>query len=293
MSLVGPVGLAGTGTISRLSILDEIVCPSLARPMHVIPVIDLLQGEVVRGVAGNRSEYAPVQSCLTRDAAPTSVATAFAQQFGFRTTYVADLDAIQHCRPDFDSWQRIAACGLDIWLDAGIGDLAAAQKVLQQAEVRRFTPRLVIGLESLESPDELTALCHHTPDPIFSLDLKSGSTLLKCAAWRELSPVEIAVAAFDCGVRDMIVLDLADVGVGQGTRTLSLCREIRQKLAVRELIAGGGVRSVHDLTILADAGCDAALVASALHDGRLTPSQLREANFLPPGDSLSTSYPQA
>ena len=46
----------------------------------------------------------------------------------------------------------------------------------------------------------------------------------------------------------------------------------RVRAAERELtlIAGGGVRGPGDLARLAEAGCDGALVASALHDGRLT-----------------------
>lgn len=246
--------------------------------MRVIPVIDLLGGQVVRGVAGNRHEYAPIQSCLARDSSPTSIATVFAAEFGFRTIYVADLDAIQHGQPDYDSWQKIAACGFELWLDAGIGSLAAAQNALRQAALRGFTPRLVIGLESLASPDELAALCRHMPNLLFSLDLKGGTTLLKCTDWRGLSPLEIATAASDCGVRHMIILDLADVGMGQGTRTLGLCSQIRKALAIDQLIAGGGVRHQQDLIALADAGCDAALVASALHDGRLTPNDVRKTD---------------
>jgi len=66
------------------------------------------------------------------------------------------------------------------------------------------------------------------------------------------------------------------VGVAGGTRTLTLCRNIRGEFPDIELTAGGGVRGIDDLRALADAGCDAALVASALHDGRLTPQDVRE-----------------
>ena len=62
--------------------------------MRVIPVIDLMGGHVVRGVAGERSRYRPVVSLLAQDAAPRSVAQAFAQRLGAREVYVADLDAI-------------------------------------------------------------------------------------------------------------------------------------------------------------------------------------------------------
>ncbi len=72
------------------------------------------------------------------------------------------------------------------------------------------------------------------------------------------------------------MLDLADVGVASGTGTLQLCHNIRREFPAIELIAGGGVRSVADLLALQSAGCNAALVASAIHDKRLTPDDLRE-----------------
>ncbi len=67
----------------------------------------------------------------------------------------------------------------------------------------------------------------------------------------------------------MIVLDLTRVGLGQGAGSESLCRHLRALASDVEIISGGGVRSLADLRSLAAAGCDAALVASALHDGRL------------------------
>jgi phosphoribosylformimino-5-aminoimidazole carboxamide ribotide isomerase len=48
-----------------------------------------------------------------------------------------------------------------------------------------------------------------------------------------------------------------------------------------ELTSGGGVRGRDDLAALADAGCDAALVASALHDGQLTVSDIQQIQTYP------------
>jgi phosphoribosylformimino-5-aminoimidazole carboxamide ribotide isomerase len=88
--------------------------------------------------------------------------------------------------------------------------------------------------------------------------------------WRDMQPLDLASLALRAGVRRMIVLDLADVGMGQGPNTLPLCRELRNLDPTAEIIAGGGVRGHDDLRALAAAGCDGALVASALHDGRLS-----------------------
>ena len=82
--------------------------------MRVIPVIDLMGGQVVRGVAGRRSEYRPVESRIAGDARPATVARAFVDEFGFEAAYVADLDAIVHGRYSSGiAWREIAGVGLE------------------------------------------------------------------------------------------------------------------------------------------------------------------------------------
>lgn len=246
--------------------------------MRVIPVIDLLNGDVVRGIAGRREAYRPIDSLIAADCRPETIARTFANDFRFDTVYVADLDAIQHGRPNVTAWQQIAEAGLKLWLDAGIGDAAAAASFLDVVTRANIDARLVVGLESLVSAAELTAIREicHGQTPIFSLDLKAGRLITRIPDWQCLSPLEIAQRAFVAEYRDLIVLDLANVGANSGTHTLDLCRKIRDAAATPlNLIAGGGVRSLADLQALESAGCDAVLVASALHDKRLTPEDIR------------------
>jgi phosphoribosylformimino-5-aminoimidazole carboxamide ribotide isomerase len=144
-----------------------------------------------------------------------------------------------------------------------------------------FSANLVVGLETLESEDALIAIRDLCPlASVFSLDMKDGQPLVHVPEWRELSALQIATVVHSSGIRDLIVLDLADVGTAGGTRTLELCRQIRKTVPFKQLIAGGGVRGIDDLKALADVGCDAALVASALHDGRLTPEDIRQVETL-------------
>ena len=109
---------------------------------------------------------------------------------------------------------------------------------------------------------------------IFSLDLKDGRPLMR-ETWDLENPLEIAERAVGVGFREIIVLDLADVGMAAGNQSLSVCQEIRRKWPDVKLITGGGVRGHSDLEALVDAGCDGALVASALHDGRLRSDEVR------------------
>ena len=249
--------------------------------MRVIPVIDLMNGVVVRGVAGRRQEYRPIRSKLVADSQPRAAARVFAEHFGFDTAYVADLDAIQFrgdAPPYFTAcYERIAACGLALWLDAGVGTAAAAQHLLAAVEPLAMDVQFVIGLESLVSHLELAQIVAvlGRQRTMFCIDLEEGNLRTQIGRWAGADAVEIGFLAMAHGLSRLIVLDLADVGMNGGTRTLELCRRIRHTFgSAVELTAGGGVRGGKDLLALEDAGCDAALVASALHDGRLTRAEL-------------------
>lgn len=242
--------------------------------MQVIPVLDLTAGLVVRGVGGRRNEYRPIESVLAADARPQTVARALAA-IGFRTVYVADLDAIGGQEPAWAIYREVLEAGLEPWIDAGVSTVGQASALARFALAGRGLAAIVSGLESLPDPDTLTKLLSAVgPDRlIFSLDLKSGRPLTAAPPWQNLTPMQIAVVALRLGVRRMIVLDLAAVGMGHGVGTESICRDLRCLDPKLQIIAGGGVRGPADLRSLARAGCDAALVASALHDGRLDAGQ--------------------
>jgi phosphoribosylformimino-5-aminoimidazole carboxamide ribotide isomerase len=238
--------------------------------MQVIPVIDLMDGLVVRGVGGQRHAYRPIESQLAPDARPASVARAL-RSAGFRSVYVADLDAIAGRAPAWSLYEDLLGAGLDLWIDAG---LTSAGQAAQMREFRfqgRSIAAIVGGLESVPGPAILADLLAAVgPDRfIFSLDLKRGVPLAASPAWQGLSPGQIATVALRAGVRRMILLDLAAVGMDQGPSTVPLCRALRCLDPRLQIISGGGVRGQGDLAALAQSGCDAALVASALHDGRL------------------------
>ncbi len=72
----------------------------------------------------------------------------------------------------------------------------------------------------------------------------------------------------------MIVLDLAQVGGGSGISTVDLCRKLLARFGDLRVITGGGVRNATDLLQLQQAGIDAVLLASSLHDGRIGRSEL-------------------
>ena len=233
-----------------------------------------MHGEVVRGVGGRRDEYRPIASILSPDARPLNVARGLAGA-GFREAYVADLDAILGAEPAWPIYEQLVGAGLDLWVDAGLTSVEQGRRMAEFQVDGRPLAAIVAGLESLADPQMLCDMLALVGAErlVFSLDLRGGEPLTGSAAWRTLRPHDIAVIALRLGVRRMIVLDLSSVGMGQGVGTEPFCRELRCLDADLQIVAGGGVRSPADLRSLEAAGANAALVASALHDGRLTPEQ--------------------
>ena len=81
--------------------------------------------------------------------------------------------------------------------------------------------------------------------------------------------VALARAAAEADVAEVLLLDLARVGRETGPDVTQL-QAVREVLPDAGLLVGGGVRNQEDLAMLAEAGCDGALVATALHRGVIT-----------------------
>src|SRR6266849_2167487 len=102
--------------------------PRLASPpwchsigsMRIVPVLDLMAGQVVHGVGGRRHEYRPVVSRLTASCRPVDVAEAFRAHFGWSALYLADLDAIAGAPQDLGTCAALRKHGFRLWVDAGV-----------------------------------------------------------------------------------------------------------------------------------------------------------------------------
>jgi len=240
--------------------------------MRLIPVIDVLHGVVVRGIAGRRSEYRPIVSKLTSSTNPVEVARALIDAVQPRELYLADLDAIQGSSLANDVYRQIYALGVDVWVDAGTADRAGALQIADSG------CHVVAGLETVPGQEVLREIIDAIGSSrvVFSLDLRDGKPLRD---WH-LSPQpphlgakgeaeRITARAVECGITRMIVLDLARVGIGEGTGTDELCRWIASTYPHVEVIAGGGISTPTDVARLESFGVRGVLVASALHSGSL------------------------
>jgi phosphoribosylformimino-5-aminoimidazole carboxamide ribotide isomerase len=242
--------------------------------MTLLPVLDLMKGQIVRGIAGRREEYRPIVSNLVDSANPLAIAQALHSEYGFGEFYLADLDAIRGSLPDLPTYQTLQDAGFRLWIDGGLRTHKdRTLKLLIVANVAR----IVVGLECLASPHDLRLIIARLGSErvVFSLDLMAGKPLGNLEAWENGDPFAIAERAVRAmGVRNLIVLDLGRVGVGAGIGTEELCARLRRALPEVRLIAGGGVRNAEDVRRLSAFGIDQVLVASALHDNRITPEEV-------------------
>jgi phosphoribosylformimino-5-aminoimidazole carboxamide ribotide isomerase len=233
--------------------------------VRVLGVLDLMAGQVVRGVAGRRKEYQPVRSRLTPSCQPLDVACAYREHFGLTEVYLADLDAIAGTAPALRTYANLRSEGFRLWVDAGVREAADAV-ALAQAGVET----VVVGLETVTGPQALAeAVGRLGSRLVFSLDLRDGMPLGDLAGWESSDALHIARKAVGMGVTRLLVLDLARVGVGGGPGGVALCRRLIAEFPHLEVSGGGGVRNRADLELLHAAGAQAVLVASSLHDGRL------------------------
>ena len=99
--------------------------------MRVLPVLDVQDGLVVRGIAGRRREYRPIVSRLTSSADPVEVAEAFRDHFDLSHLYLADLDAIAGKSPAVALFRDLGERGFHIWVDAGVRDLDRAAQLAE------------------------------------------------------------------------------------------------------------------------------------------------------------------
>jgi HisA/HisF family protein len=227
--------------------------------MEIIPVIDLMGGVVVRARMGQRDRYRPIATPLSATSDPVDVACGLLSIHAFQTLYVADLDAIAGREDNRAALMRLKAefPQLTLWVDNGICERSRARTWLEAG-----WGKLVLGSETQV---DATLVRRFAGDirVALSLDFRGASFQGPPALLDDT----------DCWPQTVIAMTLARVGSGAGPDLDRLCG-IRDAAPGRKVYAAGGVRDTADLVTLKRAGIAGALVASCLHDGRLSGSDI-------------------
>jgi phosphoribosylformimino-5-aminoimidazole carboxamide ribotide isomerase len=228
--------------------------------LRVVPVIDLMRGQVVRAQRGDRASYRPLESPLSPTSDPVDVVRSLLTVYPFPTLYVADLDAIQSHGDNLPTLRRLREefPTLQLWVDNGAADVGALEAV-----VGASLGAPVIGSES-QRDGSLIARHRGSTRIVLSLDFRGDAFQ---------GPPDL-VAEPALWPQRVIVMTLARVGSGAGP-DLGRLASILSIAGGREIYAAGGVRNAADLRALKEAGVSGALIATALHDRRIVASDLQ------------------
>lgn len=243
--------------------------------MKIIPVIDILNSIAVHGIRGERNHYKPIESVLVDSVNPLDISLTF-DSLGFGCVYLADLDAILGTSVNFDIYREIAAeTGLELMVDAGIADMMKAEEVLAAG-----VSKIVIGTETLSSLHFVSEATRAFGEDriVVSIDQKEKKILSLSEAIARMDVISLSNRLSSLGVSQIILLDLDRVGTERGINR-SILRRILGNNEL-EVFVGGGIRSIPELEELKELGVSGALVATVLHNGKITVDELKTANFL-------------
>ena len=228
-------------------------------PFSIIPVLDLKHGKVVRARAGDRANYQPIVTPLSATSEAADVLRGLTGLARFKTVYIADLDAItsEGGHGAVLAALAVAAPDIEFWIDGGFASVEAARAALPAGMIPVF------GSESLGGVEEFEAARKNfgAGGLVLSLDYRAGGFM---------GPQEIEDRA-ELWPSRVILMTLDRVGTGAGP-DLEALAALLERAGGRAVFAAGGVRGEDDLARLRAIGVAGVLVATALHDGRLSPA---------------------
>lgn len=231
--------------------------------MKIIPVIDLLNGQVVHAKHGERQHYQAIQSQLTHSNKPLDIVAALLDIYPFNTLYIADLNRIQQL-PNDDSHIVVAEKlkkrypNLTLWVDAGFKN------------TNDLKTWLTIGIQPIIGTENFT---QYPSYEALTTDLnKSFSLSLDFMPTGYKGPAAILNES-DKWPQDIIVMSLANVGANQGPdfKKLQLIQHKNQRV---NIYAAGGIRNLNDLILLKQQHIHGVLIASALHQKQISQDDL-------------------
>ena len=232
--------------------------------MKIIPVIDYKEGNVVHAKFGMRNDYKPVSSSLCGSSDIYDVIDAILTIDNFKTIYIADLDCIEKQHLNSELWATLSTeyQNINFWIDFG-----SMYKQWHKSAVNTANIRPILGSESFKSSHELNAAIKilTSSQPLISIDIMDNNIL---------GPEDLLLS-FQSWPNDVIILSIDHVGSHSGPN-INAITQIQSYNSDRKIYYGGGIRDKNDIHQLKDFNIQGALVASALHNGKLTHQDILE-----------------
>ena len=233
--------------------------------MIAMPAIDLRGGRCVQLVGGRAEDE--------RVSLPDPVAIASRWRgMGFTGLHLVDLDAALGRGDNRELLLEVAAA-TDATTQAG-GGLRADEDVA--SVLSAGVDRAVVGTRAVEEPAWLADVAASHPDRlVVAADVRDGQVLTR--GWTE--GTGMALEGFLEGLSGLPIAGVLCTDVGREGRMVGV-----DALAVRALVehcphpvwVSGGVGSMHDLNVIAEAGAAGAVLGMALYTGTLDGERVAE-----------------
>jgi phosphoribosylformimino-5-aminoimidazole carboxamide ribotide isomerase len=229
----------------------------LARHFDVVPAIDVLGGRAVRLSGGKR------ESPTLDGGDPLDLARRFAAA-GARRLHLVDLDGAFSGVPSVDLVSQVAtAGGLPLQVGGGYRTLDAIESALAAG-----ADRVMVGTAALTPGFVEEAVARVGGALVVAVDVRDGRVAVD--GWTltsDVSPSALAASCAELGVARLLVTSAARDGSLAGP-DLALLEDVLP--AGLPVLAAGGISSLGDLRAVRAAGCEGAIVGSALLAGRFT-----------------------
>ncbi len=239
--------------------------------MILYPAIDLIAGRCVRLAQGDFARETGY------DEQPSAALARFADE-GAEWAHIVDLDGARAKEPRQHALLAAVAKSARLKLQVA-GGVRSPDHVA--ALLDAGVSRVVIGSLAVNDPPAFTAMLDKFgPDRLtLALDvrLEGSQAMVATHGWLEGSgqTLDDTLAAFPA-VRNLLVTDIGRDGMLTGPN-IALINAIVARWPQVALQASGGVATLADLTALARAGADGAIVGKALWEGRFTVRQALHA----------------
>ena len=228
--------------------------------MHVIPAIDIMDGNVVRLVKGN-----PADKVVYGDD-PVETAKKW-EKAGADLLHVVDLDATLrtgHKNAEFVS-KIIDAVKIPVEVAGGIRSIPAVNEML-----RKNAAKVVLGTMAYKDPGSIRKLAKKNRNKIVvSLDQNNGIVMID--GWRETAGagvIDSIVSFMAMGIREFLLTSVNRDGMMNGPDITMLSSAAG--FADANIIASGGISSIEDAIKVRNIGCSAVILGKALYEGKLS-----------------------
>ena len=223
-------------------------------------VLDLFNGSAVHALRGERERYLPIDtaSAIVRTCDPLAIL----DELRPKEVYVADLDRIMGAGDNLDLIGEIAR-EAETMADVGISSTEDLDLLPPSV-----TP--VLGTET--GSFALIMAASLKREVVVSIDLFGGAVLSRDPALR-VPPLDLIRRLNLLPLREIVLLTLDRVGTSAGLDEIFLQKAAG--LSAHPILLGGGVRDASDLERLGELGIAGALVATAVHRGKIPLEAIR------------------